>query len=135
MLEQFLERLEKVRKSGKGYAACCPVHKDRNPSMTITEKDGKVLCYCFSCGANGQQVAEAIGLPNAALFSEPFIKTGMSRKDREDLEMDRLVLMIAEKNEPSTYADFKRLRLAKERVVKLEELERQSLEQNNLKAV
>ena len=135
MLERFLERLEKVRKSGKGYVACCPVHKDRNPSMTITEKDGKVLCYCFSCGANGQQVAEAIGLPYAALFSEPFIKTGMSRKDREDLEMDRLVLMIAEKNEPTSYADFKRLRLAKERVVKLEELERQSLEQNSLKAL
>jgi hypothetical protein len=120
MIENFIERLEKVRKSGKGYVACCPVHKDNNPSMTITEKDGKVLCYCFACGANGKQVAEAIGLPYAALFSEPFIKTGMSSKDRENLEMDRLVLAIAEKNEPTSYADFKRLRLARERVSGLE---------------
>ena len=120
MIDDFIERLEKVRKSGNGYVACCPVHKDRNPSMTITEKDGKVLCHCFSCGANGKQVAEAVGLPYAALFSEPFVRTGMSRKDRDDLEMDRLVLAIAENNKPTTYADFKRLRLARERISGLE---------------
>ena len=120
MIDDFIERLEKVRKSGNGYVACCPVHKDNNPSMTITEKDGKVLCHCFSCGANGKQVAEAVGLPYAALFSEPFVRTGMSRKDRDDLEMDRLVLAIAENNKPTTYADFKRLRLARERISGLE---------------
>lgn len=120
MIENFIERLEKVRKSGKGYVACCPVHKDNNPSMSITEKDGKVLCYCFACGASGEAVAEALGLPMSALFSEPFIKTGLSRKDKDDLEMDRLVIMIAEKSKPTTYTDFKRLRLAKERVAGLE---------------
>ena len=123
MLEAFLKRLERVRKSGKGYRACCPVHKDKDPSMSITEKDGKVLCYCFSCGATGQAVADALGLPMSALFSEPFIKTGLSRKDQEDLEMDRLIIMIAEKNKPTSYSDFKRLKLAKERVKQLEAIE------------
>lgn len=123
MLEAFLKRLERVRKSGKGYRACCPVHKDKDPSMSITEKDGKVLAYCFSCGANGPQVAEALDLPMSALFSEPFIKTGLSRKDQEDLEMDRLIIMIAEKNKPTSYADFKRLKLARERVKQLEAIE------------
>jgi len=123
MLEAFLKRLERVRKSGKGYRACCPVHKDKDPSMSITEKDGKVLAYCFSCGANGPQVAEALDLPMSALFSEPFIKTGLSRKDQEDLEMDRLIIMIAEKNKPTSYSDFKRLKLARERVKQLESLE------------
>jgi len=123
MLEAFLKRLERVRKSGKGYRACCPVHKDKDPSMSITEKDGKVLAYCFSCGANGPQVAEALDLPMSALFSEPFIKTGLSRKDQEDLEMDRLIIMIAEKNKPTSYSDFKRLKLARERVKQLEAIE------------
>lgn len=134
MLEAFLERLERVRKSGKGYRACCPVHKDKDPSMSITEKDGKVLCYCFSCGATGQAVADALGLPMSALFSEPFIKTGLSRKDREDLEMDRMILMVAEKNKPTSYADFKRLKLARERVKHLELLEKQMLEQQSISA-
>jgi hypothetical protein len=123
MLDQFLKRLERVRKSGKGYRARCPVHKDKDPSMSITEKDGKVLAYCFSCGANGPQVAEALDLPMSALFSEPFIKTGLSRKDQEDLEMDRLIIMIAEKNKPTSYSDFKRLKLARERVKQLEAIE------------
>lgn len=123
MIERFLERLERVRKSGKGYRACCPVHNDKDPSMSITEADGKVLCYCFSCGATGEAVADALGLPMSALFSEPFIKQSLSREDRENLEMDRWVIKIAENNKPITYADFKRLRLAKERVKQLEALE------------
>lgn len=133
MLERFLERLEKVRKSGKGYRACCPVHNDKDPSMSITEKDGKVLAYCFSCGANGPEVAEALDLPMSALFSEPFIKVGLSRKDREDLEMDRLVIEIAKSNQPKNYNDFKRLRLAKERVKQLEALEAENSLHNSVK--
>lgn len=134
MLERFLERLEKVRKAGYGYRACCPVHKDKDPSMGITEKDGKVLIHCFSCGAKGVEVAEALGIPSTALFSEPFIKQGLSRKDREDLEMDRMVIMVAQNNKPTNYADFKRLRLAKERVKHLELLEKQMLEQQSISA-
>jgi hypothetical protein len=134
MLERFLERLENVRKYGKGYRACCPVHKDRDPSMSITEKDGKVLAYCFSCGATGEAVADALGLPMSALFSEPFIKKGLSREDRENLEMDRWVIRIAERNNPVTYSDFKRLRLAKERVKHLELLEKQMLEKESISA-
>ena len=126
MIERFLERLDKVRKSGKGYIACCPVHGDKNPSMSVTEKDGKVLCYCFSCGASGLEVADALGLPAGALFEAEFIKTGLSRKDRENLELDRMVVAIGSKIEleEMTYKDYKRLRLARERAKSLSELER-----------
>lgn len=126
MIERFLERLDKVRKSGKGYIACCPVHGDKNPSMSVTEKDGKVLCYCFSCGASGLEVADALGLPAGALFEAEFIKTGLSRKDRENLELDRMVVAIGSKIEleQMTYKDYKRLRLARERAKSLSELER-----------
>jgi len=123
MIDRFLERLERVRKSGKGYRACCPVHDDKDPSMSITEDGGKVLCFCFSCGATGEAVADALGLPMSALFSEPFIKQSLSREDRENLEMDRIVLIIAKSNPPKSYADFKRLRLAEERIGHLEALE------------
>ena len=42
-IEEFLLKLEKVKKCGNGYTACCPAHKDKNPSLSITEKDGKIL--------------------------------------------------------------------------------------------
>jgi DNA primase len=28
MLEEILGRLDKVKKAGKNYVACCPVHQD-----------------------------------------------------------------------------------------------------------
>ena len=56
MLHEILERLDKVKKFGGKYLACCPVHNDRNPSMSVTEKDNKVLIYCHACGASGLDV-------------------------------------------------------------------------------
>lgn len=126
MIDAVLERLDKVRKSGKGYVACCPVHGDRNPSMSVTEKDGRVLCYCFSCGAKGPEVVEAVGLPISVLFEDEYVKTGLTKKDRDDLAMDRMVLKFAEQGHCKTYADYKRLKLARERVKSLEVLERQA---------
>lgn len=120
MIDQFLERLDKVRKSGKQYTACCPVHNDRSPSMTITEKDGRVLCYCFSCGATGEAVAEAIGLPVSALFEDAPIKQAVTKRDLEYLSEDRIVVAIAANGGCKTYADFKRLKLARERIAGIE---------------
>src|SRR2546430_2681676 len=45
-LEELLARLKQVRKCGNGYVALCPAHDDSNPSLSITEKRGKVLWHC-----------------------------------------------------------------------------------------
>tara|TARA_R110000764_G_scaffold2738_2_gene11742 strand:+ start:8350 stop:8775 length:426 start_codon:yes stop_codon:yes gene_type:complete len=70
-IQIILDRLEKVRKSGKGYMACCPVHEDRSPSMGIEEKDNKILCHCFGCGAKGIEIVAALNLPPDVLFHDP----------------------------------------------------------------
>jgi hypothetical protein len=36
------------RRSGRGWMALCPAHKDRRPSFSITERNGKVLVNCRS---------------------------------------------------------------------------------------
>ena len=41
--EEFVSRLEKVRKSGNGWTALCPGHKDKKPSLSITEKAERIL--------------------------------------------------------------------------------------------
>ena len=69
-MEQILQRLEKVRKSGDGYLACCPVHDDRSPSMTIKDVGDKILMYCFSCGAKGDEIIKALGLPTSVIFKD-----------------------------------------------------------------
>jgi transcription elongation factor Elf1 len=115
MLEEILDRLDKVRKSGNNYTACCPVHGDKSPSMSITEKEGKVLAHCHSCGANGRDVVEAIGLPIDVLFSEALERTHdphyMLRKTQDS---DDFYIMLAkasiERGERIKYNDQKNLR-------------------------
>jgi hypothetical protein len=36
------------RRSGSGYVARCPAHDDRNPSLAIAERDGRLLVHCFA---------------------------------------------------------------------------------------
>ena len=69
--DQVLDRLDKVRRRGEeSWTACCPVHDDKNPSMTVSVKDRKLLMYCFACGAKGDSVVESIGLSTGALFED-----------------------------------------------------------------
>lgn len=69
--EILLSRLDRVRPTGKGrWAACCPAHEDRLPSLTITETpDGVVLFKCFAeCSA--ESVLSAVGLQFSDLYPE-----------------------------------------------------------------
>ncbi len=43
-----------LRRSGKNYAACCPFHKEKTPSFTVSPD--KQFYYCFGCGANGNAI-------------------------------------------------------------------------------
>lgn len=159
MIDDLLDRLDKVRQTGEGkYLACCPVHGDRNPSMSLSEVIGddgnrKVLVYCFACHASAQEVTEALGLPMSVLFEKPLDRgpnvwdefdrqfipldrgapsTGrggvpldrggvrLTRKQREEVELDRLVIAGAEEAErrgkPLSYRDYKRVKLARSRL-------------------
>ena len=134
MIEELLDRLQKVRPTGKDkWVACCPVHGDKNPSMSVAEKDGRVLCHCFSCGANGLKVIQALGLPPSVLFEKPLEQGYIPKRIQEEAEIDRLVIAGAEQMRKQgkrlSYKDFKRERLAKAR---LEVLEERFLEQINI---
>jgi len=48
---EIASALPKCRECGTGYLACCPAHEDDNPSLSITECDGKLLVHCHAgCG-------------------------------------------------------------------------------------
>lgn len=48
-----------ARRSGSGWIAPCPAHEDRNPSLSISVNDGKVLVHCHA-GCRQQHVIEAL---------------------------------------------------------------------------
>lgn len=65
---ELLSRLNKVRKTGnKQWQACCPAHNDHNPSLSITEKDGKILLHCFT-GCTSDDICNALQIKQSDLF-------------------------------------------------------------------
>lgn len=68
LLDRVLTRLDGVRKSSKGWMACCPAHDDRTPSLSINlGKDGQVLLHCFT-GCTYDAIVQALDLQVSDLF-------------------------------------------------------------------
>lgn len=67
-IETFLEVADGARKSGSGWSAKCPAHKDSKASLSITEgADGKVLLFCHA-GCDFSSIVKAHGLEEGDLF-------------------------------------------------------------------
>ena len=69
-VERVLERLERVKRSGSGWAAQCPAHEDRHASLSIAEgDDGRVLLHCHA-GCDLSQILESLDLEARDLFAD-----------------------------------------------------------------
>jgi len=67
-VDLILSRLDRVKRVSGGYMARCPVHDDKNPSLSITEgDDGRVLLKCFA-GCSTEEIVKALGLTMSDLF-------------------------------------------------------------------
>ena len=66
-LAVLLGRVREVRRTQRNqWSALCPAHDDHEPSLSITEKAGRVLLHCFG-GCAASDVLAAIGLTFADL--------------------------------------------------------------------
>jgi len=83
-VERLLTRLEHVRKTGSGWSACCPVHADRIPSLSISEgDDGRVLVHCHAgctvnaiCAELGLQLRDLMPIGDALTNPEKSARNG-----------------------------------------------------------
>ncbi len=74
-LHELLPRLQHVRKSGQGHTALCPSHADRTKaSLSITEREGRILLHCF-VGCETAAVVAALNLTMSDLFTEERMPT------------------------------------------------------------
>ncbi|HEY9101883.1 DNA primase [Chitinimonas sp.] len=64
---EVIERYLPLKKAGQNYAACCPFHKEKSPSFTVSAT--KQFYHCFGCGAHGSAIGfvmeyEGLGFPD-----------------------------------------------------------------------
>lgn len=56
------EHFNSFQKNGSGYKACCPIHDDSDPSLSINEgNDGRILVKCMA-GCPTEFVLDVVGL-------------------------------------------------------------------------
>jgi hypothetical protein len=68
--DSILSLLSGVRSRGQGrWAARCPAHEDRSPSLSIADSDRGLLLHCFA-GCQLSEICVALGIRVADLFSD-----------------------------------------------------------------
>lgn len=86
LLELIKEYVPSVKRSGRTYKACCPFHREKTPSFSISPDKG--LFYCFGCQAGGDVFAFLMRIENLS-FNEAAKKlaqrAGIEWKPQQDL--------------------------------------------------
>ena len=68
-IQQFLDLLHGVKKSGKGWTAKCPAHGDGTASLSISNGDDRrTLLHCHA-GCTPDAICSALGLKTSDLFT------------------------------------------------------------------
>jgi len=108
MINDLLSRLDGVKETTPGkWIARCPAHKDRSPSLAISEQaDGRVLLYCHAL-CRWEEVLSAVGLGASALFPDKPKGGAFVRNERRPynaidvlrcVEFETLVVAVAASN-------------------------------------
>ena len=129
-IEDFLSRLQKVRKTGlNNWIACCPAHGDKNPSMTVSTGDnGGIIFHCFTL-CSFEDVIGALGLEAHELMpdkpvgrefvrgrSKPFPAGDVLECIADEVMIAWVISRDMELARPVKQADFDRLTMANTRI-------------------
>lgn len=120
-IELVLSRLDKVKKTGKGYIALCPAHADKSPSLSLKEgSDGRVLIHCFA-GCTAEEVVNEIGLQMSDLFfrsndaSRTYVRSPIpisSIREAANFELQILYVVTADRLKGKPISDVDQAREA-----------------------
>lgn len=70
-VQEFLGRLEAVKKNGSGWQARCPAHEDRVASLSVKQgDDGNLLAFCHA-GCSFDDVIRAAEMPRRTRAATP----------------------------------------------------------------
>lgn len=87
-LDAFLSQLSGVKQRGARWAAICPAHDDRSPSLSISEGDKGLLLKCWA-GCTINEICSARGIEPKDLFYDSRIDSQAIRVTQERRERKR----------------------------------------------
>ncbi|MFN3562733.1 MAG: DUF3987 domain-containing protein, partial [Chloroherpetonaceae bacterium] len=108
-LNDLLSKFQNATKSGNGYKALCPAHNDKTPSLSITEKDGKILVHCFA-GCSTESVLDAVGLTMQDLNADGKSYTPTYNKETSYPYHDERGKLLYEKIRIEKFRDGKKIK-------------------------
>lgn len=83
-LEEIVAKFAGIKKTGsKSYMVKCPCHEDKKASLAISEKDNKILMYCFA-ECNYENILKEIGLNKKDMFNN--IRKGENKMEKIEKE-------------------------------------------------
>jgi hypothetical protein len=71
------------KRNGKGWAARCPAHEDRRPSLSVSEGDDGRALICCHAGCTVESICDAVGLRVADLMNGDPSTLSTSTKPRQ----------------------------------------------------
>lgn len=102
-----------LKKGGANYMACCPFHKEKTPSFSVSPT--KQFYHCFSCGAHGSAIGfvmeyQGLSFPEAVQFLAD--RVGMTvpktrgQNDNPEIRADRKKKQQTLEETTAASADF-----------------------------
>ena len=89
-MNELLPHLDGVQQRGTRWAARCPAHADRSPSLQITEGDKGLLLKCWA-GCSVQEICVSLGIKQHDLFFDSPLPRG-HRSAPRPVKIDRVAL-------------------------------------------
>lgn len=80
-LSQYIGSRVELRQDGKEFKGCCPFHKEKTPSFTVS--DDKDFYHCFGCGVHGDLI-DFVMEYNRVPFKEACEILGGEREENHD---------------------------------------------------
>ena len=92
---EILDLLDGVRDISGGWQAICPAHDDKEPSLSISNKDGKTLLHCHA-GCSTAEIVKSLGIDIKDLFDEKKEVEKIPEKKQKIVKIDEKVVKYFE---------------------------------------
>lgn len=77
-----IEQYTKLRKAGKNFKGCCPIHQEKHPSLTVYPD--QQMFHCYGCNRGGDVIEFIMAVENVDFRQAVGVLNGTKRSQEEN---------------------------------------------------